>query len=218
MNPPPGREPPAVPAVGCHARHRRRSFACRAGDSQALATILTEARRARPDDHALHRRIAHYQKLAAPPPLRALRDVPAESRTVSLSEVRLEAASTGWGAALRNQVLPEGDGSGLLAVGGRFFESGFYAHAPARHAVRLDQGWKTFSTGYGLQDRHAGSVVFVLKGDGRELFRSARVSDHRPRECEVSVAGVSLLELLVEDAGDGRDNDWGLWLDPRLRR
>jgi hypothetical protein len=58
----------------------------------------------------------------------------------------------------------------------------------------------------------------VVKGDGKELFRSKVVRDHTAREQKVAVAKVTLLELIVEDAGDGANSDWAVWLDPRLRR
>ena len=34
----------------------------------------------------------------------------------------------------------------------------------------------------------------------------------------VRVEGIKELELKVTDGGDGKSSDWGLWLDPMLRR
>lgn len=60
-----------------------------------------------------------------------------------------------------------------------------------------------------------GSVRFLLKGDGKELYNSGIVREgEAPREVEVSVEGVRLLELCVEDAGDGASGDRALWIDP----
>ena len=196
----------------------RAAEAFRAGDKERLASIAAEAKETLLASTALHKKLAHYQKLLSAAPPQPLDKVPATTKRVKLTDVELATASTGWGPALRNQVLPEGDASGLLEVGGSFFESGLYAHAPARHSVRLTKGWKTFSTKYGLQDGHAGSVVFVIKGDGKELFRSSVVKDHQAHEHSVPIDGVMLLELLVEDAADGGHSDWGVWLDPELRR
>ena len=50
------------------------------------------------------------------------------------------------------------------------------------------------------------------------MFRSKVVRDHTAREQSVAVANITLLELIVEDAGDGGNSDWGVWLDPQLRR
>jgi hypothetical protein len=192
--------------------------AYRAGDKTQLAAVAAEAKEVRPRATVMHKKIAHYEKLASAVQPQRLAEMPKTTTTVHLANVELEAATTGWGPALRDQVSLNGDASGLLEVGGNFFESGLYAHAPARHAVRLDKGWKTLSTKFGLQDRHAGSVVFVIKGDGKEIFRSPVIKDHEIHERAISVASVTLLELIVEDAGDGANSDWGVWLDPQLRR
>ncbi|HEX7375881.1 MAG TPA: NPCBM/NEW2 domain-containing protein [Pirellulales bacterium] len=82
----------------------------------------------------------------------------------------------------------------------------------------MGKQWQSVITGYGLQDGHDGSVTFVIKGDGQELFRSPRISDHELREQTVDVKGIDLLELVVEDSGDGNRGDWGVWLNPRVRR
>ena len=63
---------------------------------------------------------------------------------------------------------------------------------------------------YGLQDGHPGSVVFVVRGDDKELFRSPLVKDRVLRKLDVDVRGVKLLELSVEDGGDGNHGDWGV--------
>jgi len=60
--------------------------------------------------------------------------------------------------------------------------------------------------------------VFVVRGDGKELFRSPVIRDHRLRRLEVDVSGVHILELIVEDGGDGGNSDWGLWIEPTLER
>ena len=96
------------------------------------------------------------------------------------------------------------------------FTQGLYAHAPSRHAINLDGKWTRLRSSYGLQDDQPGSVVFVVRGDGRELFRSAPVTDHAFRRLDAAIRGVDRLELPVEDGGDGKTNDWGPWIDPQL--
>ena len=103
-------------------------------------------------------------------------------------------------------------------VGGTFYVSGLYGHAVSTYKFDLGGHWKTFRSGYGLQDGHEGSVVFVVCGDGRELFRSERITDKRLRRLEVSVADVKELELIVEDGGDGVSSDWGVGIEPAVER
>ncbi len=197
---------------------QRAQAAYRARDKARLTAIAAEAKRTHPAVTRLHQKLAHYGQLVSAGPPQALREIPPKQKRCRLADIVWESATTGWGPPLRNQVPAEGELDSLLAVDGQFFPSGLYAHAPARHVVQLDQNWKSLTTGYGLQDHHPGSVVFVIKGDGRELFRSRIINDHQPREQTVNLEGVSRLELLVEDAGDGRSGDWGVWLAPELSR
>ena len=187
--------------------------------NQKRLTELVEKVKTLPSVNAdLLPKVEHLQRLISPSELCAAADLPLDVKVAHVADLKMEAMTVGWGKPLRNQVLPEGRASVLLEAGGTFFESGLYAHAPARHALRLDGGWKNLSTRFGLQDGHDGSVVFVVKGDGKELYRSPRVGDHTVRGQTISVAGIALLELFVEDAGDGLNHDWGVWLDPQLRR
>jgi hypothetical protein len=58
----------------------------------------------------------------------------------------------------------------------------------------------------------------VVRGDGRKLFRSPLVKDQTLRKLDVDVGRVGLLELSVEDGGDGNNGDWGVWISPQLQR
>lgn len=185
---------------------------------ERLVQLLEVVQQHAPADNVTRRKIEHRLKLIAALPLVSLADLAETERQVLLADAKTESATTGWGQAVRNQVLASGDTSGLLEVGREFFESGFYAHAPARHVFRTGGKWMTLTAKYGLQNGHDGSVVFVVKGDGRELFRSDVVRDHQARELMVNITDVSQLELVVENAGDGNTADWGVWLQPSLKR
>ena len=105
----------------------------------------------------------------------------------------------------------------FIRVGGQRFESGLYAHAVSSYKFNLGGNWKTFKSGYGIQDKMPGSVVFVVLGDGKELFRSPLIRDHTLRRLEVNVTGVKILELIVEDNGN-HNYDWAVWIEPALER
>jgi hypothetical protein len=192
--------------------------AFRGKDAKRLAEMAAEAKAQNPVNAALVRKVELLQKLLSPLELRSLADLTAETKTVKIADLKMEVMEVGYGNPLRNQVRPEEEGGILLEVGGVFFESGLYAHAPARHALRVNRGWKTLNTKFGLQDGHDGSVVFVVKGDGKELFRSRMIGDHKVQRLSIPIAEIDLLELIVENAGDGASGDWGVWLDPELRR
>ena len=164
------------------------------------------------------RKAEHLMKLLSPPQPIAPAAVATATKKIAVSALAMEEAKVGWGDPQRDQVLIERDGGPFIEIGGRFFDTGLYAHAPARYVLRVNRKWKTLNSKYGLQDGHSGSVVFVVVGDGRELFRSGVVKDFKARNLSVSVAGVDVLELRVEDAGDGATNDWGVWAETFLER
>lgn len=103
----------------------------------------------------------------------------------------------------------------LIVAGGRVFDTGMYAHAPALHRYRLAGRWARLTGECGLPDG-GGSVVFVIRADGREVFRSKTLRPGRLERYDVDLTGVDELDLVTEDAGDGRAADWGVWLAPLL--
>ena len=141
--------------------------------------------------------------------------IPAEAQTFTLSDLKPDFASVGWLKPVLGRV-PHPDA--LFECGSQIFTSGIYAHAPAEHRYELSGQWKMLSGRCGMYDRNNGSVVFVIEGDGKELFRSGLTRNGGLPRFEVSVEGVKELRLIVEDGGDGSSNDWGLWLEPMLSR
>ncbi len=188
------------------------------GDARRAETLARKLQSRFPNAETVQKQAALILRLLKPAPLldaAALRD---DVKAALVSRLKFARASVGWGKPLRDRVLPERPGACFLQVEGRFYDRGLYAHAPSVYAARLARRWKTLETGYGLQDDHRGSVVFVVVGDGKELFRSPLVKDHKLRRVRLDVSGVSVLELRVENGGDGATNDWGVWIEPRLRR
>lgn len=139
----------------------------------------------------------------------------AEGALCHLSEATLKSARVGYGRALPNR-LPAGL---LFSCGSRLFPRGLYAHAKSSHVWDLGGKWKTLEGHAGLPDGHdGGSCVFVVKADGKELWRSPKTEPGTLRSFKVSVDGAANLELLVEDAGDGIGSDWGCWFAPQVTR
>ncbi|QDT54355.1 NPCBM/NEW2 domain protein [Caulifigura coniformis] len=139
----------------------------------------------------------------------------AEGPMLRLTDASSRQAKTGWGAPSVNR-LP--DESPLFTLGGRLYARGLYAHAPSVYEYAIDGKWDKLTAIAGLADGHSGTVVFVVTGDGKELFRSRTTRGETPVRIDVSVKGVRTLTLTVEDAGDGNGADWGVWLDPVLQR
>ena len=86
--------------------------------------------------------------------------------------------------------------------------------------------FNSFSASVAIDDnirrvRPGQTVVFVVRGDGRELWRSSAMGpDDLQAGFEVPVIGVKVLELGVE-SGDGESRFGGLpadWIKPVLKR
>lgn len=185
--------------------------------SQVEARVAElEARPAAPG--ALLVKAKHLRALLHQAPPRPLGIVPADQKEVQVSGLTFLTESVGWGVPRRDMVLPERNSPCLLEVGGKFHEHGLYAHAPSRYVLELRGEWKRLKSSYGLQDGHDGSVVFIVRTDGKELFRSDKITDHQLRMLDVDLSGASRLEMAVDDGGDGASSDWGVWIAPRLRR
>ncbi len=186
-------------------------------DKKRIQGAIVKLQERLPEGAVGRQKANHLLKLLSPTSPMLLSEVPKNVDRVSVPKLQME-MSVGWGQPLRDQVLMEGSGDCFLEVGNTFFTSGLYAHAPAKHVLRVDKQWKKFASKFGLQDGHDGSVVFVVLGDGKELFRSEIIRDHRIHEVTVNISSVKVLEMCVENAGDGNGSDWGVWLNPELLR
>ncbi len=150
----------------------------------------------------------------------------AEREVVRINGVYLDTldwveATAGWGTVQRNRSVM----GQTMSMGGRVFHRGIGTHAHSRITYDLavvgpqsGPGFRRFAATIGCdQEVHANSIVFVVEGDGRELFRSPLMRYATPvMEIEVPIAGVRRLSLVVEDGGDGIAADHGNWADARL--
>ena len=62
-----------------------------------------------------------------------------------------------------------------------------------------------------------GSVRFIIKGDGKVLWQSKRISGgSKVIDVNLDIAGIQVLELAVEDMGDGISGDHAVWAEPTI--
>jgi hypothetical protein len=133
----------------------------------------------------------------------------------SLTSFRASRAQVGWAKPSYNSI-PESPY--LLLAGSMVFERGIYAHAPAVHEYELAKRWKTFSGKVALSEGKEGSVQFEIRGDNTVLWRSRTVKQGQVIPFSVKVENVENLTLRVHPTNDGPGADWGLWLEPQLKR
>ncbi len=166
---------------------------------------------------ALRYLLALCEPLPDPVPISAVKEA-----IVNLADVRWESAEVGWGKPARNQYWHNATmrDAVLLNTGGTFFEKGLYAHAPSGYVFAVDGRFSRFTATAGLQQGAAsvGSGVFIVRGDGKELYRSKRLGPGETAIVDVEIAGIGKLELNVESGKDDNACCWTIWGAPRVRR
>jgi hypothetical protein len=147
-------------------------------------------------------------------------DVASETAEFALGDARATEAKVGWLKPASNRIPLNSQITSALLDAGKVYATGLYGHAPSSYLFDLGGKWKELSGEAGLHtlQQPYGSVIFIIKADGREIFRSATIRGAKKAAYNVKLEGVQKLELLVDPAGNGNGNDWGLWLDPMLRR
>ncbi|MBP5622919.1 MAG: NPCBM/NEW2 domain-containing protein [Thermoguttaceae bacterium] len=183
-----------------------------ARDSKTLRTLASEELKSNENLKTLCEELALIIESPETPETPA--NVDDKSASFDLSNAAFTVQRVGWSRLTRHAFF---DGS-LLVVGNKAYSSGLCAHAPSELSCDLGKKWKSFRFGYGLEKGGTGSVVFVVYGDGEEIFRSALISDRELHESSVDVSNVQTLKLVVEDGGNGNNSDHSVWIEPKLLR
>jgi hypothetical protein len=148
-------------------------------------------------------------------------DLPPQVTRLSLGDAQPETAEVGWLKPAQNRVPTNENVPSPLLDSGNIYATGLYAHSPSRYVFDLGDKWKTLRGQAGIHSLHqayAAGVVFVIKTDGKEAFRSPVIRGSSKAAYEVDLSGAKSLELIVEKATDRNGNNWALWLDPTLFR
>lgn len=148
-------------------------------------------------------------------------DVPATVIRMPLGDCRSELAEVGWLKPQANRIPLNGEIASPLLDSGRIYATGLFAHAPSRYVYNLDGEWKRLRGEAGVHTAfqpYAPGAVFVIKTDGREVFRSRTILGSHHARYNVDVTGTKTLELVVEKAQERNGGNWALWLEPVLSR
>lgn len=69
----------------------------------------------------------------------------------------------------------------------------------------------------GDQKLERGTVHFVVKADGKAIYTSSIIrGGEEPKDIDIDVKGVQMIELLVEPTSDGASGDHALWIEPQF--
>ena len=123
-------------------------------------------------------------------------------------------ATAGWGEIHLNQTVK----GQTMTMGGNLYHRGIGTHADSRIVYQCPGDARVFAATIGCDQKAlVGSVVFVVEGDGRELFRSRILrADSRPVDIRVPLDNIQELALIVEDGGDRINADHGNWANARF--
>lgn len=189
------------------------------GQSEAAQAqlLLIEKSEAPPLAKTIGRKLV--ESLAAQPKLEPAL-VPEATTELALGDAQPRVAEVGWLKPAANRVPTDGEIDLPMLDADRLYATGLYAHAPALHVFDLGGRWKWLRGEAGLHARQqaVGSVVFVIKTDGQEVFRSPVIRGASKASYKIDLTGTKTLELVVEEADNKNFNDWGLWLEPTLGR
>ena len=137
-----------------------------------------------------------------------------EPVTTPLATRDLSQMTSGWQVPVANAEV--GSTHVPLAVGGVGYEFGIGTHANSTWKLRLDGLGVEFRAMVGLQDGSPGRVEFIVRGDGRDLFRSGPIQGgEAAKQVRVGLAGIKELELTVDCLGE-TTSDHADWLEPVL--
>ncbi|HEV7927206.1 MAG TPA: NPCBM/NEW2 domain-containing protein [Verrucomicrobiae bacterium] len=147
--------------------------------------------------------------------------VPPGVATVLLADTQPRESVVGWLTPAANRIPTNPQIDSPLLDCGTLFATGFFAHSPSRYVFDLGGKWKNLRGKGGLHtamQAYAYGVIFTIKADGKEIYRSPTIRGPKKAEYDLDITGVKTLELIVDKAAERNGGNWALWLDPQLSR
>ena len=189
------------------------------GDKSSAAKMAREVLKAQESKDILERLNYLIELCENPKSLKNLEQVPAETKKVFLSDYKWASAKVGWRRPIANQyrIQNNRDSNVFLEIKGQFYKKGFYAHSPSNYTYELAGKWKELSTSFGFRDGGNNNAYFIIKGDGKVLYKSPETEPEKVYSKTVNVEGVKKLELIVEPV-ETNSSSWTIWVNPELSR
>ncbi|RYG23293.1 alpha-galactosidase, partial [bacterium] len=137
-----------------------------------------------------------------------------QSGEISLSSLDLGAIEQEWGNAHRNRSVDNNP----LKVAGKTYTTGVGTHAASTLTVTVNGNALRFSAIVGVDDEatNNGSVRFLVFADNRKAFDSGVMRKGASKPVDVDLKGAKVVRFVVEDGGNGIDNDHADWADAYL--
>ncbi|WP_218006745.1 NPCBM/NEW2 domain-containing protein [Microtetraspora fusca] len=146
---------------------------------------------------------------------------PAPKGTVYASDLTPLESVNGWGPVEKDRSNGEsgaGDGR-TISLAGTTYAKGLGVHAYSKVTYYLGKACTRFTSVMGVDDetRGNGSVTFKVIADGTVVHTSGRLTGTTPPETlDVDVTGARIVDLEVNDSGDGNGADHADWADAKF--
>ncbi|MBM81995.1 MAG: glycosyl hydrolase family 98 [Planctomycetaceae bacterium] len=188
-------------------------------DLKSIIAAIQSKDKAAANKLASHLKSEQATKIAArltrQSPTQTPADYDGDETEIPLTNFKASEIKVGWARPTFDRVPSP---TVLLESAGRIFQTGIYAHAPARHVYQVGGMWKMLTGKAGIDASHNGSVQFEIKADGKSVWKSRTTRSGKLREFRIDLDGVKEIELLTHPTKDGPGSDWSLWLEPTLSR
>ena len=129
-----------------------------------------------------------------------------------MESLNLKSFTQDWGQARKDKSV---DGN-PIKIGGAMFEHGVGTHANSECTIQLNKTAVSFRAMVGVDDEKApqGTVRFIVLVDDKKMFDSGVMKGgNKAKVVNVDLTKASVLELVVEDGGDGIDSDHADWAE-----
>jgi hypothetical protein len=106
-----------------------------------------------------------------------------------------------------------------LKIGKKVYRKGLGVHAYSMLEYKINGRYEKFTAEIGVDGcaDGRGSVVFIIYGDTKQLFRSQVIKGKdAPKKIQIDIKGVKILKLIVDFADDHAIGDLANWADARL--
>lgn len=135
--------------------------------------------------------------------------------SVWLETLDLSRMTAGWGAPRAARSITDAP----ITLRGTVYAHGVGTHAPSEMLIDLKRSALRFQAVVGLDDARIGkgSIRFHVLVDNVERATTPVMhGGDEPRRIDVNLKGARYLQLVVDDADDGIENDHADWADARI--
>ena len=139
-----------------------------------------------------------------------------QAAQINLEDLNVQHISSGWNQSKADKSI---DGN-ILTIADKTFKNGVGTHAGSLATVQLDGKAKYFQAYVGIDSEVGlgkGSVEFIVRGDGKTLFRSGIMkAGDKAKKIKVKLHGIKSLTLEASDGGDGMNSDHANWAQAQI--